>query len=75
MALTCMVINIWMFSVQMLMMKSKKAVHGLHLTTENFNELSSTISQDTRVRWLQQETEALEKEDGFQIFNIDITKG
>jgi hypothetical protein len=59
----------------MLNNKMKKAIYGLNITSDNFDELSSTISQMTWDRWLQQETEALEAEDGFQIYDIDIAKG
>jgi hypothetical protein len=59
----------------MLLKKKKKAIHGLNTTQENFDELSTAISEDTQNRWLRQEADALVDTDGFQIYDVDIEKG
>jgi hypothetical protein len=64
-----------MFSVQMLLQKRKRAIQGLRVTGDNFDDLSELLSQETRTRWSQQEEEALNHGEGFRIYDVDIEKG
>jgi hypothetical protein len=59
----------------MLLKKRKNAIHGLNITQENFDELCDTIQEDVQRRWLQQETAALQEENSFKIYDVDIEKG
>jgi hypothetical protein len=59
----------------MLLNKQKKAVHGLDTTQENLDALSSTISEETRNRWLAEEAASIQGEKGFQIYDVDVEKG
>lgn len=59
----------------MLLKKWKKAVHGLRVTKENFDDLSEMLPQETCTRWSQEEKEALMQGDGFSIYDVDIEKG
>jgi hypothetical protein len=59
----------------MLLQKRKRAIQGLRVTGDNFDDLSELLSQETRTRWSQQEEEALNQGEGFCIYDVDIEKG
>jgi hypothetical protein len=59
----------------MLLKKRKKAIHGLNTTQQHFDELCTPISEETRNRWLDEETTALAESDNYQIYDVDIEKG
>lgn len=59
----------------MLLNKKKKGIQGLNITSENLQDLSSMISEETRARWSRQEEDALRKANGFFIYDVDIDKG
>jgi hypothetical protein len=59
----------------MLLNKRKNAIRGLNTTHENLDDLSATIPEATRHRWLQQEAAALKTAEKFKIYDVDIAKG